>query len=132
MGLTVLWWARSGLVLGVVAVVLAMSALPTAAMHPAGHGHGSVESRINDVLEGAEVVKRGKSNIYEKPGGWRQANADFDYLRGSNGYRWEGPRTRVASGPDGTTVTRYRSRGEGESIQIKRPHRQKLLKIRYR
>lgn len=132
MGLTALWWARSGLVLGVAAVVLAMSALPAAAMHPAGHGYGSVESRIDDVLEGAyRQPTKGKSTIYVKPGGWRQANADFDHLRGSHGYTWRGHSTRVAPLPDGTHVTRYRSSGGDESISISRSDRRRTVKIRY-
>lgn len=133
MRLTLLSRARSGAVLGAaVAAVLATSALPAGAMHPGGHGDGSVQSRIDDVLEGAyRQPSKGKSTIYVKPGGWRQANADFDHLRGSHRYRWRGHNTRVASLPDGTYVTRYRSSGGDESISVNRPGRRRTVKIRY-
>lgn len=101
-------------------------------MHGTEHGHASLETRIEDVLEGADLYRKTLSwDICEKPRGAEAADEEFDYLAGNQESCEPNPDVRVVRSGDGTTITRYRSERGEPSIQILNAPETPNTKVRY-
>lgn len=89
------------------------------------------QEKIDEILKDATPGKDSKSKQYSKPGGFDQANEDFDNLVGNNAVKDRGGGLRTAELPSGTKVNvRPFSSGNTPTLEIQPPQGQ-TIKIRY-
>jgi RHS repeat-associated protein len=130
--------AMEKMILGVTALNLAPAVVATTGLSGGGlttlgiaGGAKKAVTKIDDILKGAAKGKVSKSIQYSKPGGFAQANKDFDALTQGANVVNRGNGLRTAQLPDGTKVNvRPFSSGNKVTLEIQPPSG-KVVKIRY-
>lgn len=90
-----------------------------------------IGTAVDDVLEGASFYKQSQATQYLKPGGFGQANADFDALTQGVNVIERGGGLRTATLSNGTKINvRPFSSGKSPTLEIDTPGNP-ALKIRY-
>jgi len=96
-------------------------------------GAGGI-SKVDDLLDGATLIGKGKSNRFSKPGGFPRATKEFDELAANTGSKIkpQGKGVRSTKLPDGTNVSvrPMSSKNGPPTIQIDPPIG-KTTKIRF-
>jgi RHS repeat-associated protein len=114
--------------------------LPIGETGQIGSGQSREPLSIDDYLAGAPLTDKGKTRIHEKPGGFSDANSDFDALTDGTEVKDQGGGIRSAKLPDGTTISVRPGSSQGNSasprpgsyptVQINKPG-SRTAKVRY-
>jgi hypothetical protein len=89
------------------------------------------KKNIDDILEDAKLGKVSKSRQFSKPGGFNQANKDFDALVGNAPVQIRSGSLRTSTLPDGTKVAvRPHSSSGKPTLEVQSPTG-KTIKVRY-